>query len=300
MTRKSNNHHSRSQRQHKVSSPKQFKVAIPLRFLITSLLSFCLLAFGVGRATRHLLLETQTQCQPHIPSTATFPKNGIISANVSRSLDSPQSASSSSSWRLHERDMITLIAEEYKEPKDMEYNGNEEVEEKAVARHLMLDINNVDEAFLNSERRLANSMLEVVNEAKLTLLSYYCQGLVPFGVSCIGILKQNYVALHTWPERGVITLDLCVGGTWSVLKVLPIMERLFAVPRTSPDLFGQPPKKPSVKWAHKFRGFNVQESSKDFNVYVLRRIGSDVKNVVSGISIVYSEYASSLASHVLA
>jgi hypothetical protein len=37
--------------------------------------------------------------------------------------------------------MITLIAEDYKKLKDMEYNGNEKVEEKAMAWYLVVDVN---------------------------------------------------------------------------------------------------------------------------------------------------------------
>jgi S-adenosylmethionine/arginine decarboxylase-like enzyme len=144
----------------------------------------------------------------------------------------------------------------------------------------MVDIKRVDGAFLNSESRLANAMLEVVNEAELTLLSYHCHGLVPMGVSCVGVLLQNYMSFHTWPEKGVITLDLCVGGTADILPVLSIIERRFGVPQTGRTL----EEKPEMRWAHKVRGFAEVEKlllSTDLGLYVVNNLNHDVKEVVS-------------------
>jgi len=44
-----------------------------------------------------------------------------------------------------------------------------------VGQHLLVDIKNVDPIFLNSEERLAEAMIQLVDESKLTLLSYHCQ-----------------------------------------------------------------------------------------------------------------------------
>jgi S-adenosylmethionine/arginine decarboxylase-like enzyme len=139
----------------------------------------------------------------------------------------------------------------------------------------MVDIKRVDGAFLNSESRLANAMLEVVNEAELTLLSYHCHGLVPMGVSCVGVLLQNYMSFHTWPQKGVITLDLCVGGKTELLPVLSIIERHFGVPQTGRTLV----EKPEMRWAHKVRGFVEDEellASTDLGLYVVNDLKHDV------------------------
>ena len=44
-----------------------------------------------------------------------------------------------------------------------------------AGQHLLVDIKNVDPIFLNSEVRLAEAMIELVDESKLTMLSYHCQ-----------------------------------------------------------------------------------------------------------------------------
>ncbi len=44
-----------------------------------------------------------------------------------------------------------------------------------AGQHLLVDIKNVDPFFLNSEERLAEAMIQLVDESQLTLLSYHCQ-----------------------------------------------------------------------------------------------------------------------------
>ena len=119
-----------------------------------------------------------------------------------------------------------------------------------AGQHLLMDIQNVNAGFLDSEERLANAMLELVDQCGLTLLSYHCHKLKPSGVSCAGVLLESHVSFHTWPRAGVITLDLFTCGPNSLLPVVPLAEQLFAVPSSQSTTL--PPK---VIWAHKIRGF---------------------------------------------
>jgi hypothetical protein len=111
----------------------------------------------------------------------------------------------------------------------------------------------VDSDFLASEERLATAMLDLVNQCGLTLLSYHCHGLQPSGVSCAGVLLESHVSFHTWPSRGVITLDLFTCGPNSLLPIVPLAEKLFSVPSSKKT--GEKVEKPQMIWAHKYRGF---------------------------------------------
>ena len=277
---------------------ERYRAFVPKGFVIKSLLVSCLLSYCIGRAVRQLLFQSKDQApKASLKGPFTNFKDRKQPAYLSQTFDTPRKASSSL-WLLNTRDTITLIAEENPDIEGIESDGcgnecieadklggdedDDDVEEEAVAEHLMVDINNVDDSFLNSERRLANALLELVSEAKLTLLSYHCFGLVPMGVSCVGLLKKNYVSLHTWPERGVITLDICVGGTpTSLFPVLPIVERIFGVPQASPLPSGQSRNKIEVKWARKFRGFDHDERANDLSVFVVNDLGPDGKTEVS-------------------
>ena len=123
-----------------------------------------------------------------------------------------------------------------------------------AGQHLLMDIEKVDPTFLNDESRLARAMLELVDECGLTLLSYHCHKLRPAGVSCAGVLLESHVSFHTWPNDGVITLDLYTCGPNSLVPMVSTAERLFAIPTissNSTDISTQP----TMVWAHKYRGF---------------------------------------------
>jgi len=119
-----------------------------------------------------------------------------------------------------------------------------------AGQHLLMDIRNVEESFLASEERLAKAMLTVVGDCGLTLLSYHCHGLTPSGVSCVGVLLESHVSFHTWPSKGVVTLDLFTCGSQSLLPIVETVERLFGVPKNADG--------PETVWAYKVRGFGEE------------------------------------------
>jgi S-adenosylmethionine decarboxylase proenzyme len=155
--------------------------------------------------------------------------------------------------------------------------GDEDAHHPA-GQHLLVDIKNVDGTFLNSELRLAEAMISVVDESKLTLLSYHCHKLIPMGVSCVGVLLESHISFHTWPAEGVITLDLFTCGSGELVPVLPIVERLFAVP-----IEGEEEDAPLTVWSHKLRGFSPTQSrlGDDLGKFVLERTYMDFKVEVS-------------------
>ena len=70
------------------------------------------------------------------------------------------------------------ISEGSEDPSDDSSDDNSDLKEGLhlpAGQHLLVDIKNVDPIFLNSEVRLAEAMIKLVDESKLTLLSYHCQ-----------------------------------------------------------------------------------------------------------------------------
>ena len=156
----------------------------------------------------------------------------------------------------------------------------EDEEHLPAGQHLLVDIKNVDADFLNSEERLAEAMVEVVALSELTLLSYHCHGLIPEGVSCVGVLLESHISFHTWPGEGVITLDLFTCGSGLLVPVVPVIERLFGVPQEGAGEYHTPslvaggtaaddgdeyvPREedyispPRMVWSHVLRGFRPE------------------------------------------
>ena len=172
--------------------------------------------------------------------------------------------------------------EESSEDLEKEEDGHED-EHLPAGQHLLIDIKNVDGDFLNSDIRLAQAMVDVVNLSKLTLLSYHCHNLIPQGVSCVGVLLESHISFHTWPEAGVITLDLFTCGSGKLVPILPIVESLFAVPQLGSLI------KPIVKWVHKLRGFRPD----DYDDVLIKDLGHmleetmDIKKEVCRVMLYY-------------
>lgn len=258
-------------------------VLVSKRFLVLSLVSTALVAFAVGRTARmvllvnpqrHLLLEYQTLAEqknhdvmdqdvviklpsPVLQVGKVMPQTSYTSKNF----DTAKTATSNSRWIITEqgRELCVHISDdacqttntsnETETNPTLEFYEDDELH-MPKGQHLLIDIQNVNTAFLDSEERLAKAMLELVYECGLTLLSYHCHRMTPMGVSCAGVLLESHVSFHTWPAEGVITLDLYTCGDGSLLPIVPLAESLFSVPRDDEE------EQPRMIWAHKYRGFN--------------------------------------------
>ena len=154
-------------------------------------------------------------------------------------------------------------------------------------QHLLVDMKHVDAYFLNSEDRLVDAMTDLVEEADVTLLSYHCHSLIPLGVSCIGVLLESHISIHTWPHEGALIMDLFTCSSTPLIPILPTIEKLFAI--SSLEL-GEDAPEPKMLWSHKLRGFR-QGFDPDYDPYedpleqemgidIARRLDFDTKELL--------------------
>lgn len=253
------------------------RMSVSLYFAVLSLLASMLLAFAVGRIVRPALLDGHRNAILFAPQHSSFIGEGRIDGLVTKDLKAmPKTnysfktfgtSTKASNWLNTNRDdgNVTCLEEE---------RGNDDKEVLHHAGgHLTVYMRNVDEAFLDSEDLLVQAMVNVVNAADLILLSCHCQHLTPAGMSCIGVLLEKYLSFQTWPREGVIVLDLVVGGTKSILPVLPVIQRHFGLPL--------PGQVVESKWAHKLRGFDPDLEYTDLDIYLLHEIDPSIKLEVS-------------------
>jgi len=265
-------------------TPEPYKVKVSLRFIVLSILSCWLSSFAVGRVARQLLIvapqerllelqyklelqelartkerEKESKDVMQLPNPTL--KNKPIPKTIYTSMNFDTALSATINSRF-------VVSEEVAEDEEegvcrMSMSGKDECSVKKVVepiidegphypagQHLLMDIRNVEEAFLASEERLAKAMLKVVGNCGLTLLSYHCHGLAPAGVSCVGVLLESHVSFHTWPAEGVVTLDLFTCGAQSLLPIVETVEKLFGIPRNEDG--------PETVWAYKVRGYGEE------------------------------------------
>lgn len=291
------------------TSPPLYTIRLTGQFLAISALICITVAFTVGSLARVILIDQPATKRNHAtPIAAGDVKEDIHEATLptplllegktiptiiytAKHFDTSMAATTSSQF-LEKQDTKTAnptdIPYEDKDSKttaeaeELTCGGSEsggkcsrtaisdESEHLPAGQHLLIDISNVSYSFLNSEVRLAQAMIDVVNQSKLTLLSYHCHSLIPVGVSCVGVLLESHVSFHTWPVEGVITLDLFTCGSGELVPVLPNIRELFAIPREATG-DGDVNEVPTVKWVHVLRGFRDGEKGN----YLSTELGRD-------------------------
>lgn len=301
-------------------------VNISAKLLVLALLFNAALAFCLGTASRIILLAnagvdlTQLSTAPSRPgeSTKSIIKLPRLQVSKNRMKDVPRTSfttklfymehafTTSNTVHLDRRGSISEDEVPVDPPKadgddeedssddssDDDENGQGTDEHLPNGHHLLVDIRGVDSAFLNSEERVATAMVRLIEEAGAILLSYHCHSLVPMGVSCIGVLLQSHVSVHTWPGEGVAILDLFTcGSTDPLIHMLSAIEELFAIPSGGMKARGDEPSPfgPRMLWSHKLRGFrevgkaHENPLEQDLGIDLLGKHNLDMKNeLVSG------------------
>jgi S-adenosylmethionine/arginine decarboxylase-like enzyme len=169
-----------------------------------------------------------------------------------------------------------------------------------TGHHLLVDLEYVDAAFLRSEIRIAQAMVDLIQASSMTMLSYHCHsaeesndgkgngGSSSGGVSCVGVLMESHVSVHTWPRLGRLALDLFSCGPHSIIPLLSVIETLFGIPSAVPplaastlstavtnrtgrasavgqdsrsDSVSSSPSQPHMVWSYKARGFRPSVDS---------------------------------------
>jgi len=187
----------------------------------------------------------------------------------------------------HERD----ITYDHINNENGKNGGNIRDQTMPYGQHLLVDMKNLDAGFLNSEERLARAMQDSVIAGGLTMLSYHCHSLHPAGVSCVGVLLESHISFHTWPDEGVITLDMFTTSEKPLLPVLPSIKELFGIPRVNPET-GEKEEVITV-WSHELRGFRTEDARK---VHHLDGNSDISKYVTSPLEVVYKEHVLNMKS----
>jgi S-adenosylmethionine decarboxylase proenzyme len=75
-------------------------------------------------------------------------------------------------------------------------------------------------------------VLKACSELAVTVLRTTRHRFSPYGVSVVALLAESHMAVHTWPEHDVATVDVFTCGEVDPLQVVPLLTSAFAA-RTS-------------------------------------------------------------------
>lgn len=65
---------------------------------------------------------------------------------------------------------------------------------------------------LNNGPRIVNACLAACEAAGATVLDYVWHQFDPHGVTCLVLLSESHLSIHTWPEKGSAAVDIFTCG----------------------------------------------------------------------------------------
>jgi S-adenosylmethionine decarboxylase len=83
---------------------------------------------------------------------------------------------------------------------------------KCAGRHLLIDFYGVKFDKLNAQSEIEDALVGSAIVAGATVLHSYMHAFAPQGVSGVVVLAESHISIHTWPEKGVATLDIFMCG----------------------------------------------------------------------------------------
>ncbi|NPA31090.1 MAG: S-adenosylmethionine decarboxylase [Chloroflexi bacterium] len=81
-----------------------------------------------------------------------------------------------------------------------------------VGRHIIADLYGVAPELISRRETVEAILDEVVREARLTEEGRAYKQFEPYGVTGVVLLAESHLAIHTWPEHGLVNLDVFTCG----------------------------------------------------------------------------------------
>ncbi len=81
-----------------------------------------------------------------------------------------------------------------------------------LGRHIIAEFFQADFDALNKSKELAEAMQAAAKAAGATVLSSHDHFFEPHGVSCVVIIQESNLCIHTWPEFGYAAADFFTCG----------------------------------------------------------------------------------------
>ncbi len=69
-----------------------------------------------------------------------------------------------------------------------------------------------DKEILNDARKIKEIVQRAASEAKATVIDTMCHEFDPPGVTCMALLAESHLSVHTWPEQGYVAADIFTCG----------------------------------------------------------------------------------------
>lgn len=94
-----------------------------------------------------------------------------------------------------------------------------------VGSHLIIDF--FDAECPSDEQMVKLIIATAIKEIGATLIKIDSHKFQPHGITCVALLAESHMSVHTWPERKYVALDIFTCGIQDPKAALPSLRKAF-------------------------------------------------------------------------
>ncbi len=79
-------------------------------------------------------------------------------------------------------------------------------------KHLLFTLKDCTRDLLNDEEFIRDIVYTASRKCQSTLLAINSHKFQPQGVTCVAMLAESHISIHTWPEKGMAVCDIFTCG----------------------------------------------------------------------------------------
>ena len=79
-------------------------------------------------------------------------------------------------------------------------------------KHILFTLKGCTRDLLNDEEFVRDVVYNASRKCKSTLLALHSHKFNPQGVTCVAMLAESHISIHTWPEKGMAVCDIFTCG----------------------------------------------------------------------------------------
>ena len=119
----------------------------------------------------------------------------------------------------------------FRELKHNWYIKNKMSNMTAVGSHLIIDINHIN-IYDTDKLKYIDSVFpimdDIVHTCNFTVIGKSYHQFTPIGVTCVYLLSESHISIHTYPELNSCYMDIfCCSSNFNVYTVLNILKHTF-------------------------------------------------------------------------
>ena len=100
-------------------------------------------------------------------------------------------------------------------------------------KHILFTLKECNKSFLDDEQFVRDVVYQASVKCKSTLLALNSHKFDPQGVTCVAMLAESHISIHTWPEMDYAAFDVFMCGNCRPANALSVLEDRFSPSRKS-------------------------------------------------------------------